>query len=118
MQSHKTTHTMRRDMKKFTKNDQGFVCENCGREVMPLGYTSRNHCPFCLYSLHVDIMPGDRQNTCHGLMRPVYVEDTSKKGRVIHYKCTRCGVQTTNVSANDDDFDTILQINRENAFRK
>ncbi len=50
----------------FVKNDQGFVCAHCGQTVEPLGYTSRNHCPHCLYSLHVDIHPGDRQNPLPG----------------------------------------------------
>ena len=48
------------EQKRFTKNDNGFICAHCGKEVEPLGYTSRNHCPFCLWSLHVDINPGDR----------------------------------------------------------
>lgn len=104
-------------MKNFTKRDEGFVCEHCGKTVTQLGYTSRNHCPHCLYSLHVDIKPGDRANTCRGLMRPLYVEDNSKKGRIIYYKCTKCGAETKNISAADDDFDEILRINRENAFR-
>ena len=47
------------EQKLFTKNDNGFIYANCGFEVKPLGYTSRNHCPFCLCSLHVDILPGD-----------------------------------------------------------
>lgn len=29
----------------FTKIDESFVCENCGRKVEKLGYTCRNHCP-------------------------------------------------------------------------
>ncbi len=99
-------------MKNFTKNDQGFICGNCGKEVQPLGYTSRNHCPHCLYSLHVDIMPGDRANTCRGLMKPIYIEDNTKKGRVVHHKCTKCGKECKNISANDDNFDEILKINK------
>ena len=27
----------------FTKIDESFVCENCGRKVEKLGYTCRNH---------------------------------------------------------------------------
>ena len=45
--------------KRFAKNDEGFFCAHCGKWVPPLGYSSRNHCPFCLWSLHVDINPGD-----------------------------------------------------------
>ncbi|MDO4282434.1 MAG: RNHCP domain-containing protein [Clostridia bacterium] len=41
----------------FIKNDNGFICKNCGKKVEKLGYTSRDHCNFCLYSLHVDIEP-------------------------------------------------------------
>ena len=42
-------------MKLFSKKDESFVCENCKKEVEVLNYTSRDHCPFCLYSKHVDI---------------------------------------------------------------
>ena len=45
----------------FTEIDEEFICENCGRKVEPLGYSCRNHCPYCLYSKHVDINPGDRR---------------------------------------------------------
>jgi hypothetical protein len=48
--------------KRFVKNDDFFVCVHCGKEVKPLGYTSRDHCPFCLWSVHVDVNPGDRAN--------------------------------------------------------
>lgn len=97
-------------MKNFTKNDNSFICENCGREVPPLGYTSRNHCPHCLCSIHVDVMPGDRQNTCKGLQMPIAVENNPKKGYVIVYKCSKCGAITRNKSASDDDFEKILEI--------
>ena len=30
---------------KFTKIDEEFICENCGRKVTKLNYTCRNHCP-------------------------------------------------------------------------
>lgn len=97
-------------MKNFTKNDEGFVCLNCGRDVSPLGYTSRNHCPYCLCSLHVDVLPGDRANTCKGIQRPVAVEQSSKKGYVVVYKCDKCGAITRNKSAEDDDFEELLNI--------
>ncbi len=101
-------------MKTFSKNDSGFVCAHCGKEVKPLGYTSRNHCPYCLYSLHVDVNPGDRQNTCLGLQQPIGIENNSKKGYVIIYKCTKCGLVTRNKSALDDDFGCILRVSSHN----
>ena len=66
--------------KRFRKNDSGFICQNCKKEVLPLGYTSRNHCPFCLCSLHVDINPGDRANDCGGILRPIQVLPDPKRG--------------------------------------
>lgn len=102
-------------MKNFTKNDNGFICINCGREVKPLKYTSRNHCPYCLHSLHVDIMPGDRLNECKGLLKPINVEISGKKGYVIVHKCTKCGKICRNKSADDDNFDEILRIMKTNS---
>ena len=36
------------EQKRFSKLDDGFVCVHCGKEVKPVSYSSRNHCPFCL----------------------------------------------------------------------
>ena len=89
--------------KRFTKNDNGFICENCGFEVKPLGYSSRNHCPKCLCSKHVDVMPGDRQNACGGVMDPIKVELDSKKGYIILHKCRVCGEIKRNRTAHEAD---------------
>ena len=97
-------------MKQFTKRDEEFVCENCGKKVLKLGYTSRDHCPHCLYSKHVDNMPGDREAECRGLLKPVQVELDSKKGYVIIYKCEKCGAIRKNKSAVDDDMDLLIKL--------
>jgi len=97
-------------MKEFTKRDENFVCENCGKSVEKLVYTSRDHCPHCLCSKHVDIMPGDRANDCHGLLRPIQVELDSKKGYVIVYKCERCGQLHRNKAAEDDNTELLIQL--------
>ncbi len=54
-------------MKKRILNT-AFVCQNCKREVLPIQNGSyRNHCPFCLFSLHVDgEVPGDRKKQLQG----------------------------------------------------
>lgn len=101
--------------KRFSKNDSGFICKNCGREVLPLGYTSRNHCPFCLCSLHVDINPGDRANDCGGILRPIRTEPHAKKGFVIIHRCERCGKEVRNKAALEaktqpDDMDLIIKL--------
>ncbi|MBQ7351310.1 MAG: RNHCP domain-containing protein [Clostridia bacterium] len=97
------------------KNDNGFVCRHCGKEVFPLKYTSRDHCPHCLYSIHIDNIPGDRANTCLGDLVPVAIENDSKKGYVIVYKCNKCGMLKRNKSADDDDFEKILQVSKNYA---
>ena len=85
----------------FQKNDSGFTCAHCGREVLPLGYTSRDHCPFCLWSLHVDVNPGDRANTCGGEMEPISCVPDAKKGYIIVYRCTKCGEIHRNRAAHE-----------------
>ncbi|MBQ9940720.1 MAG: RNHCP domain-containing protein [Clostridia bacterium] len=87
------------ETKRFSKLDSGFVCENCGKQVTPLGYTSRNHCPYCLHSKHVDINPGDRMNDCGGLLVPVQSLPDAKKGFIIVFKCKKCGQTVRNVAA-------------------
>ena len=97
-------------MKNFTKNDEGFICKNCGRKVEKLGYTSRDHCPYCLCSIHIDNNPGDRANDCKGILRPEYVELDSKKVYVIVYKCEKCGGIKRNKAAEDDDIDLLISL--------
>ena len=94
----------------FTKIDEEFVCENCGKKVKKLGYTSRDHCPYCLYSKHVDKNPGDRCEDCHGVLEPIGAELNSKKGYVIIYKCKKCGAIRKNKAANDDNIDLIIEL--------
>ena len=71
-------------MKRFNMLDDGFICENCNQEVKPLNYTARDHCNYCLYSKHVDIMPGDRKNQCHGLLKPVGIEKFKDTYKIIY----------------------------------
>ena len=94
-------------MKKFTRTKEDFTCENCGHFVRGDGYT--NHCPFCLWSKHVDINPGDREATCRGLMEPIGVE--LKEGKyILLNRCVKCGLKKRNKISKDDNFDTILQL--------
>ena len=95
---------------KFTKIDEEFICENCGNKVEKLGYTSRNHCPRCLYSKHIDINPGDRQEKCHGLLEPIGLEINNKKGYVIIFKCQKCGAIRKNKAAEDDNKELLIKL--------
>ena len=97
-------------MPNFTEIDESFVCENCGYKVEKLGYSCRNHCPRCLHSKHVDINPGDREETCHGDLVPIGIELDSKKGYVIIFKCAKCGMIRKNKAAKDDNMDLIIEL--------
>lgn len=96
-------------MKKFTNNDNEFICENCNKKVDKLYYTSRDHCPYCLYSKHIDIFPGDRQNKCLGLLKPISIEKYKNTYKII-YKCNKCNEIHKNIMANDDNFDLIIKL--------
>lgn len=88
-----------------------FTCAVCGRDVLPISRgTIRDHCPHCLCSLHVDIVPGDRACDCHGVLRPVSTDYCGKKGHILVYRCDRCGVTKRNRAAKDDNFDLILEL--------
>lgn len=100
-------------MKKFNKNDEEFICENCNKKVSKLGYTSRDHCPYCLYSKHVDINPGDRLNNCNGLLIPIEIEKYKNTYKII-YKCNRCNQIHKNIIAKDDNIDKIIEISNIN----
>ncbi|MBQ6546717.1 MAG: RNHCP domain-containing protein [Bacilli bacterium] len=96
--------------KKFKMIDESFTCYNCGKEVAPLGYTARDHCPNCLHSLHLDINPGDRASDCKGHLIPIGIEKNKKRGYKILYKCDKCGINTKNIMATDDNMDKIISL--------
>lgn len=100
-------------MKQFTVRDESFRCENCLKNVDILGYTSRDHCPHCLYSKHVDIMPGDRKNQCQGLLKPIGIEKFKDTFKII-YKCEKCHQTHKNIMAKDDNMDIIIELSKVN----
>ncbi len=100
-------------MKRFNELDEGFICENCNKEVKPLGYSSRDHCPYCLYSKHVDINPGDRLNPCKGLLKPIEIEKYKDTYKIV-YKCNKCKELHKNIIAKDDDMNEIIKISTQN----
>lgn len=101
-----------------------FVCNNCRKKVKDdenIGTKNRNHCPFCLFSEHLDEnIPGDRKSTCKGKMEPIAL--TFKKGitdkygnfkqgeTMIVHKCKKCNKLSSNRIAGDDNPDEILKL--------
>ncbi len=96
-------------MKKFNMIDEEFECINCGELVSKLEYSARDHCPYCLYSIHIDINPGDRANDCKGLLKPIDIEKFKDTYKII-YKCEKCNELHKNIIANDDDMDKIIEL--------
>jgi len=89
--------------------NESFICEYCNKEVQKSSYTARDHCPFCLYSKHVDINPGDRQNKCHGLLEPIGIEKFKDSYKIL-YKCIKCGETHKNIIEKDDDMNIIINL--------
>lgn len=100
-------------MKKFNMIDEEFICHNCHKKVDKLNYTARDHCPYCLHSIHVDINPGDRANECQGDMVPIGIEKFKNAYKII-YKCKKCHTIHKNIMANDDNFDLIIELSHIN----
>jgi len=106
---------------KFKRKIEDFVCGNpdaggsggrlkrrpCNTRIKGNGFT--NHCPKCLYSKHVDIFPGDRAESCGGLMEPISSEESGGEWSITH-KCQKCGKEQKNKTSKEDDFDEVVKI--------
>jgi len=100
----------------FTKINESFECQQCLYLVPLASSTCRDHCPKCLYSLHVDNNPGDRAAHCGGKLKPIAWSQHKKKGYMIHYQCMTCGMEKRNKFLEidtymPDDFSALLKLN-------
>jgi ribosomal protein S26 len=109
--------------------NQDFRCINCGTMVPSsyavAGVRNRNHCPYCLWSRHLDWREaGDRLSACRAPMRPVGL--TVKHGRnkyarghdgelMLVHQCARCGALDINRIAADDDAIGLMLVFDESA---
>jgi hypothetical protein len=81
----------RHTMSTSSRSD-GFTCITC-KQFIPTrawGTSHRNHCPFCLWSRHLDEQPGDRRAPCRGPMQPIGVEVRRDGEWAIIHRCTSC----------------------------
>ena len=101
-----------------------FRCGNCHALVSSMHMLSavnnRNHCPYCLWSCHLDLYSaGDRLSACKAKMKPVGL--TLKKSRnkyqlnprgelMLVHICTDCNSVSINRIAADDDPESILAV--------
>ena len=112
-------------MSRHTFPDE-FFCLRCGVIVSGAhelsGVRNRNHCPYCLWSRHLDWRtPGDRLSSCKGAMRPIgltlknarnkYAPGPSGELMVIHH-CTVCRAVSINRIAADDGTGILLEVFR------
>lgn len=102
----------------------GFKCLNCQCFVPTdkyIGTAHRNHCPFCLWSQHVDqSQEGDRKSSCQAGMEPIGLTFKKEKPDKYHpeekgelmlvHRCTGCGKISLNRIAADDETGEILKL--------
>lgn len=84
---------------------QSFRCVQCRLDVPTdaPGTAHRNHCPYCLWSKHVDDDPGDRSSDCQASMEPIAITVRGDGEWVLIHRCNGCGVMHSNRIAGDDN---------------
>jgi ribosomal protein L37AE/L43A len=106
-----------------------FTCKQCGYNVSAnraaSGVINRNHCPYCLYSRHVDLHhAGDRLCACKGLMAPVGMTIKNSRDKyastqmgelMLVHRCTSCNRLSINRVAADDDPIKLLAVFKNNS---
>jgi predicted RNA-binding Zn-ribbon protein involved in translation (DUF1610 family) len=102
--------------KRFTVINEAFNCEVCGHQNLPAAQTCRDHCVKCLCSKHVDKNPGDRAETCHGILEPFDVKIIGGQISQIIYKCKKCQKLRNNKIMDDDNRDILYDLMVKKAF--
>ena len=101
-----------------------FKCQHCGAYVSAAralaGAANRNHCPYCLWSRHLDLFEaGDRLAACKALMRPVGLTLKNSRNKYAHigngelmlvHLCTDCERISINRIAADDVPQAIMEV--------
>lgn len=95
----------------FIMLNENFKCDNCGKDiVLHPEWSARNHCPYCLYSKHLDnISPWDRGSTCLWLMLPIDIDYKKNKWYMIKHVCKKCNKNILNKVAPDDNFMDFIE---------
>lgn len=100
----------------YASNDEdgcyGFICKVCGSFVKPLnnGGKQRNHCPYCLSSMHMDNEKGDRKSHCKGIMEPISIWVKRNGEWALIHRCKDCGKLSTNRIAFDDNSIKLISL--------
>lgn len=89
-----------------------FRCRHCGLDIgadAP-GTAHRNHCPTCLWSLHVDDVAGDRDADCEAAMEPVGIAARRNGEWALVHRCRGCRTVHLNRIAGDDNALALMQL--------
>lgn len=100
-----------------------FRCIHCGYYVSALrlvcGVNNRNHCPYCLWSRHLDLfVAGDRLSACKAPMRPIGLTMKPSRNKyapsggelMLVHICEDCEQVSINRIAADDDAESLVEI--------
>ncbi len=108
-------HRNRPDWRRQRRSSQTldeFRCQNC-RLMVPAsaqGTRHRNHCPACLWSVHVDDHPGDRSSECGARMEPIAIWVQSNGEWSLVHRCNACGCLKSNRIAADDNAFLLMSL--------
>ena len=93
-------------------NEPYFHCTHCGEAVSNqiTGSEHRNHCPYCLWSRHVDMVTGDRRSGCKGEMAPIGISVQRNGEWSLIHRCSTCGMLRVNRIAADDNEMLLLSL--------
>ncbi len=99
----------------FIVINESFICENCSKKVEKWNFWEiRNHCPYCLYSKHLDKdFPWDRKSECFWIMKPIWIDYKKNKWFMIKHKCQKCDKEILNKLASDDNIDVYNQLSKK-----
>ncbi len=85
------------------KKNHWFYCLECWNYIQKAQKISRNHCPVCFASKHVDQeTPWDRACDCKWKMIPISYLIANGKIKIT-FQCLECWKKDTNQAQNDDD---------------
>lgn len=101
-----------------------YICAHCHNHVSTAklfsGVNNRNHCPYCLWSRHMDLFDaGDRLLACKAPMRPVGLIHKPSRNKyaaqaigelMLVHQCVECEAISINRIAADDVSDVILDV--------
>lgn len=122
--AYKTNRKPKRYQYTWEISEDSFQCLHCHSHIstqsMISGVKNRNHCPYCLWSKHVDLYkPGDRLSACKSQMQPIgltikrsnnkYGDNNHGELMLLHL-CMECGKICINRIAADDCTEKMLDI--------